>query len=306
MSLDIAVAEWKRFGHHRIYASDSTGANLGFLDVKSGEVILEDGVPEDAVSAHLRGWAEAKGLTPGAPESGQAARATSTLAKPQSPKTPVPKITPEWTDLALNRPGDLTRARADEAWEREKEINSFIAHAGRVLRANTPESSLRKGAKGEERVGPLLDSLAPHGWKTLHSIPTGPKGDIDHLSIGPGGVVVFNTKFHPRAKFKTSSAGIFVNGFRTNYINEAKDQARRAYERLSKAGAPIGFVRPWIVLVNGSLLSPEVEGAFTPKDVSVSTNWNLKINLRRMEPTMSDEQVDEVFQIARKSTTWIS
>ncbi len=52
-----------------------------------------------------------------------------------------------------------------------------------------------RGAKGEEKVGAILDGLASAGWLTVHDASTG-RGNIDHIAIGPGGVLTIETKSH--------------------------------------------------------------------------------------------------------------
>lgn len=54
----------------------------------------------------------------------------------------------------------------------------------------------RRGASGEEHVGRILDGLAREGWLAIHDVDTG-RGNIDHILIGPGGVLSIETKSHP-------------------------------------------------------------------------------------------------------------
>jgi len=285
----VTITEWKRYGKHRGYAKDELGNDLGYIDVASQELFLEPGADAAGVGAVLRMWAAARS-TSASPAAG-AARDVAT------PKT-------AWHDLASNRPGQLSREKARQAWETEKQVAPFVGRVARVLNVHTPERAYRKGAEGEEKVGPILDKLEKHGWRTLHSIPVGERGDIDHLSIGPGGVVLFNTKYHRGARFSSNASGVFVNGARTDYVTQIREQARGAFERLKAAGAPVTFVTPWLVLVNGGLLQPEAKLGPSPKGVSITTNHNLKINLRRMEPVLTPERVHEIYEVARRSTTW--
>jgi len=52
-----------------------------------------------------------------------------------------------------------------------------------------------RGVAGEQRVGAVLEQLSDHGWLALHDVPTG-RGNIDHVAIGPGGLIAVETKSH--------------------------------------------------------------------------------------------------------------
>lgn len=295
MQGDISISEWKKNGRHRLYANTSDGNTLGYLDMVTGRVVLEPGAAPEPVTTML----QAEAFRRSSKENGDRRRTSTHVGTGSASPEPA------WTDLALNKPGQGIRARAEAARHRENEISRGFAALGRIFDVNTPERAWRLGAQGEARVGKLLDEMAEYGWRTLHSIPIGPQSDIDHLSIGPGGIIAFSTKHHPRAKLSVSAKGIFVNGAYTNYVQQAKDHARLAYGRLSARTTGVPFVTPWVVLVNGGLLQPELKGRFRPDGISVTTNWNLKINMRRMDDVLSAERIDEIYEVARRSTTWL-
>ncbi|MBT2565010.1 NERD domain-containing protein [Arthrobacter sp. ISL-85] len=52
------------------------------------------------------------------------------------------------------------------------------------------------GAVGERLVADKLSELVPRGWYVLHDVhwPGRPKANLDHVLVGPGGVVVVNSK----------------------------------------------------------------------------------------------------------------
>jgi hypothetical protein len=52
-----------------------------------------------------------------------------------------------------------------------------------------------RGADGEEHVGALLDGLRPAGWLAIHDADLG-RGNVDHIVIGPGGLLTVETKSH--------------------------------------------------------------------------------------------------------------
>jgi hypothetical protein len=56
-------------------------------------------------------------------------------------------------------------------------------------------SRWHRGALGEEHVGAIIDSLRSDGWLAIHDASTG-RGNIDHILVGPGGLVRVETKSH--------------------------------------------------------------------------------------------------------------
>lgn len=52
-----------------------------------------------------------------------------------------------------------------------------------------------RGLEGEQRVGAVLDGMQRLGWKALHDVDTG-RGNIDHVVVGPGGLIAIETKSH--------------------------------------------------------------------------------------------------------------
>ena len=52
-----------------------------------------------------------------------------------------------------------------------------------------------RGIRGQERVAGILDDLVSEGWKTVHDGTLG-RGNIDHIVVGPGGILTVETKSH--------------------------------------------------------------------------------------------------------------
>ena len=53
-----------------------------------------------------------------------------------------------------------------------------------------------RGARGEEAVGECLAPLQDAGWCVLHDVVLGPRGNIDHVALGPAGLFTIETKSH--------------------------------------------------------------------------------------------------------------
>jgi hypothetical protein len=70
----------------------------------------------------------------------------------------------------------------------------------------------RRGAIGECRTARLLSALERRGWAVLHDLAIpGTHANIDHLVIGPGGVVVIDTKQY-RGRLWLDSYGLLWHG----------------------------------------------------------------------------------------------
>lgn len=86
--------------------------------------------------------------------------------------------------------GDGAAQQARMAAERAAKLRRQLEHAERAERA------WAAGAAGEARVAAILESLQAKGWMTLHDVhwPGRPKANLDHVLVGPGGVVVVDAK----------------------------------------------------------------------------------------------------------------
>ena len=70
----------------------------------------------------------------------------------------------------------------------------------------------RRGAVGERRTARLLGPLERHGWAVLHDLAVpGSQANIDHLVIGPGGVLVINSKQY-RGRLRLDPTGRLWHG----------------------------------------------------------------------------------------------
>ena len=115
------------------------------------------------------------------------------------------------------------------------------------------------GARGERTVGRQLSRWATrYGWHVLHAVPVGQRGaDIDHVVIGPFGVVTVNTKTTGAAVW-VGEYGLTVGGQPVDYLRKSRHEADRAGRLLHRATglevpvqAAIVFVGPRKVTVRG-------------------------------------------------------
>lgn len=213
-----------------------------------------------------------------------------------------------WSDLAGNAPGIGVAYEA----ARRRQADGIGS-----------DRSWRVGADGEVRVAELLAELTtpsrwerlrrrPPGWRVLHSVPLldargRARRDIDHVLIGPPGVVTINTKHHRAGRLQLDGDTLVVNGRPTEYVRKARLEAVRAAELLRAALVDAGdppragrlVVRPLLAIVGGRLLVTR-----WPPDVAVVMTRQLVSILRGMPTALDAGDVDAVFALARRSTTW--
>ncbi|NMH93487.1 NERD domain-containing protein [Pseudonocardia bannensis] len=221
---------------------------------------------------------------------------------------PGPPHAGEGHDLAAHRPGQAAAEVAAEL-RAAAPVGSFLA---RLFGLHTRERAWRVGAAGERITARYLRRLTDPWWArlagqvprwhVLHAVPIGTRGaDIDHVVLGPAGVVTVNTKHHPGATVWVGDRVVMVNGTATSYARKAFAEAARAARLLTAAagGEPVP-VRPVIAVVGA-----RVTGRRQTRDgVLVVPAQQLSRALRRGHRTLSDQRVHELYAVARRSETW--
>lgn len=263
--------------------NDASGGQVGRVDLITGEIAI--GRPELEGAVH-KAIAEYD--------------ARSHARSPQRVQSPGVEL--GWEDLAANRPGEGIRARADQELASMKERGRIRTFLARTLDLNTEERGWRVGADGEETVGARLERLQENGWQVLHSVKVGNRGsDIDHVLIGPGGVFTVNTKNHRTASVWVAERTLMVNGKKKHYLRNSHFEAERAHHLLTRAVGCELSVHPVLVILCRSFQVKR-----QPEDVTVLSPMDVPRHFKRIAAVLSSEQVEVVFERARRSTTWLS
>jgi hypothetical protein len=135
----------------------------------------------------------------------------------------------------------------------------------RVIKEPQSTTAWKQGARGEVRTGERLAKLlGPHGVRILHDrrIPGHAGANIDHLTVGPGGVTVIDTKTH-RGKVSVERIGGLISprhsvlkiGGRdqTKLIDGVERQIEQVRHALARMDHPAIDIR-------GALCFPNVNG----------------------------------------------
>lgn len=337
----LVVNRWSRYGKHRLYVNTVDGQQVGWVDLDSGERVLSMPELADAFSAAVDGivggrsepysprrmvdapdfTSQPRRAMTGSPsqaavvgssgsERGPGVRRDDKRAEARRDESaPEPSAAPmaedAWTDLAASVAGQAARARAQqELAELRERKGAFLTFLARGLDAKTDERSWRVGADGEESVGARLEKLRTDGWQLLHSVPVGKRdSDIDHVLIGPGGVFTINTKTHPRANIWVGRTTVMVNGHKQPYLRNSRFEADRAARLLSHAVGWTVEVTPALVFLTDTFI-PNVTIKDRPEDVLILDRLDVPRYFRRRSAVLTPTQVEQLFDSARRSTTW--
>lgn len=145
--------------------------------------------------------------------------------------------------------GARATEQARRARERVEKLKQELARAEQQLHA------WEAGALGERLVAGRLAELEGEGWRVLHDVhwPGRPKANLDHVLIGPGGVVVLDTKNWTGA-VELRGGELRQNGHRAGRIDTVLDQASAVAALVDPEHRRL--VSGWICLIG----QPDVAG----------------------------------------------
>lgn len=285
----LTVNRWTKHGFDRAYVHGPDGARLGYGCLLTGVVRIESDGDGGRVEAAVATFRVEHGIH--APE-----RAPSSTAARELAASTVASEEP-WSDLVNNRPGQGVAQQA-AALRAESPLATRV---DRLFGVRSEERAWRIGAKGEQRVAQRLAELPP-SWRVLHSVPVGKHGaDVDHVVMGPGGVFTVNAKNHPNARVWVGGSTLLINGHRTDYVTKSIREAQRATRLLSaKLAFPVTV--HGIVALAGCHKGIEIKSQ--PRLVHVTGAKKLPGWLTGLGTLLTPEQVEAIFESARRSTTW--
>lgn len=120
-----------------------------------------------------------------------------------------------------------SRAARRAARLREDQATGLAADAAveeQLRQAVRRQRTYSQGAEGERLVAQTLGFLERYGWVSLHDVhwPGRPQANIDHIAVGPGGVVVID------AKNWTGDVAIKEGVLRQNGFSRARETSAAA------------------------------------------------------------------------------
>ena len=157
-----------------------------------------------------------------------------------------------------------------------------------------------RGALGEMAVGRILATLPPE-WTVFHALPIGKKGaDIDHLVIGPGGIVTINTKNHSGKSVWVAGQTLLVSGQKQQHIPKADFEATRVTKLLSERMPLLPPAQPVLAILDPKSLSVKAK----PEHTTVLSAARLRRWLVKRPVELTNEQLAELVMIIDDPVTW--
>ena len=175
----------------------------------------------------------------------------------------------------------------DGAAEQSRLAAERVARLKRRLdQAERSTKSWDAGAVGEQVVADKLSELVPRGWYVLHDVhwPGRPKANLDHVLVGPGGVVVVDSK-NWTGEVRVASGVLWQGRFaRTQAVEGALAQCAAVASVLTPPHRRL--VRPLICMA----AQPDLFGV-TNSDVAVAGSQRVVAAIEALPPVLDQQEV---------------
>jgi len=190
-------------------------------------------------------------------------RTLTCLACTEPPSSaPPPAVTEGHPGASARR--EYERRRDSREQQARDKLGGLGVVLARVIDERQSTKAWQQGGKAEVRAGNRLTKLLrDQGVRLLHDrrVPRHGNANIDHIAVGPAGVLVIDTKSH-KGKIRTERIGGLFSPRRTVLLINGRDQTKLidAVER------QIGYVRDALhdfsedIEVRGALCFPNPDG----------------------------------------------
>lgn len=295
MRVVTSTVRWVRTGDDRLHVSAPDGRRLGWFDLRTGTAQVLDadpGAAEQVQAAVDEYVASTSPLRRRRPVQALATRAPA----PRQDRTSPAVAGPGPEDLRDRLPGEhvtrllVGRARRPHAasrwWPSARDpLGPALRHA-------------HQAALGQQQVAAVLAGLGP-AWHVLHAVPTSGCSWLDHLLVGPGGVLVLRTAAHPGEAVRFQGSLVRAGGRPVSHVRLLRQQTRTVTERLRGADLPVA-VRGVVVVVGAR----SVRADDLPAGVTVVRLEDLAGWVAGLPTVLSRVDVSRLAETAARPGTW--
>ncbi|GLZ48718.1 hypothetical protein Acsp06_49030 [Actinomycetospora sp. NBRC 106375] len=217
-----------------------------------------------------------------------------------APRPGVPELA-RWLPVVRTPPEGVPVAdgAADDSAARPAAGDTGTAEIG-----GAAEVRLAEALRGLTEPGPWerLTRRRPP-WRVLHGVPASPRRDLDHVLVGPPGVVTVEVLQHAGV-VSVEDDRLAVDGKVVDVVSRARAEAERVGRLLAAArdGGGVPPVTAALAVVAASVaVAP---GRERPQGVLVATPANLPRRITGLPTELADDEIDELYAVARRLGTW--
>ncbi|MEE1804595.1 nuclease-related domain-containing protein [Streptomyces sp. NPDC101062] len=277
----LRVTPGYRRGRDRLYVSRRDGTAVAWYDKGTGRVNLLTGAGREDVLAALAPYLAGEVTVGPAPV-------------PTPAELDRLSLHPD-DDLAPNRPGEALHAVLDDHEEpvegQRRPALSALSALSVLWRRQDPR---RAELAAQQVLGAALDALEGAGWRVLHSIPLPGAARIDHLAIGPAGVLTVRTLAAGGRRVRVDDPLVTTGrGEPLPHLRWARRDAERASLALATA------VRPVLAVVEAH--PPRALPA--PPDVRILSETDIPA-LASLGGVLKPADIETLYATARNRHTW--
>ena len=130
------------------------------------------------------------------------------------------------SDAGYGAEQQASRMARKAARLRDEAAHGAAVDAEVLRRTQAAQRNWSAGAEGERLVAASLAHLERYGWVTLHDLrwPGRQRANIDHIAVGPGGIVVVDAK-NWSGSVTVADGALRQNGYRRDSSAEGAAQA---------------------------------------------------------------------------------
>jgi len=297
-----------RSGHgndERLYVRGSDGRRIGWYDLSTGTTQLVD--PDPGAAAEVQAAVDAY------------VAAASPLRRRPSPGSPLsmlpaPRTAPTDRHAVSETRSAVSENRNEDLRDRfPGEHVTGLLLAGAAARASAPAGGGRSAARdplgpglrhlhqaalGQQQVGAALAGL-PRTWHVMHCVPTSDRSCLDHLLLGPGGVVVLRTAAHPDRALRVTDDIVRPDGRPVSHVRLLRRQVGIVADRLQGPDLPVRLLG--VVVVIGTR---PVRTGDLPAGVSIVGLGDLARWVADLPTVLSQIDVARLASSAARPGTW--
>ena len=169
------------------------------------------------------------------------------------------------------------------------------------LRVRRVERDVRRADAVHQRLADRMGHLGEY-WRVLDLKQATGAEQTSFLAVGPSGIYAVTVRDHGRARVHFAGDVVQIDGKRPQYVTEARRNAQRAADALSRQAEVSVPVMPVLAFAgNGTIIYYGL-----PKGCIVTAYQDLPRVLNARGRRMAQTTVEKVFTLAVQPETWVN